>query len=389
MLTAISKQWGPQILAFIEQLPNETNNFPQHVLKLLAKHFKFQKMLIFPYAYASIDLEKRSKRDALSNFVTLNIESKLMIEYGDKVSKFDIFVPKRLPANLKNRKVLFTRDVMSAERYQNTEYYAYMSEQDMGNQACIYLIYQKEVIGNICVFRSVHEPDFTEQERMLMEYLSGAISNQYVVSLQKTGDVLSQEGFQFFFRNSKIGGIMLNSRLTVLMANSTALEHCRLFQNYFSKSKEQAFRSTYQRTLKHEKVQQIIDEVGLDIINNEAGMLSFSTLQEEFHFYCWPIIFINIFGDVETRHLIVSSRIEKKLSDDFYYIYETLTQRESEILRYVLAGSKNDEIAEILHVSIFTIRTHISNIYQKFEVNSRSELLIKANNILDTGETER
>lgn len=73
MLTAISKQWGPQILAFMEQLPNETNNFPQYVLKLLAKHFKFQKMLIFPYAYASIDLEKRSKRDALSNFVTLNI----------------------------------------------------------------------------------------------------------------------------------------------------------------------------------------------------------------------------------------------------------------------------------------------------------------------------
>jgi len=386
MLTTISKQWGPQILAFMEQLPNETNNFPQYVLKLLAKHFKFQKTLIFPYAYASIDLEKRSKRDALSNFVTLNIDSKLMMEYGDKVSKFDIFVPKRLPANLRSRKVLFTRDVMSAERYHSTEYYAYMSGQDMCNQACIYLTYKKEVIGNICVFRSSREPDFTEQERLLMEYLSGAISNQYVAFLQRTGDVLSQEGFHFFFRNSKVGGIMLNSRLTVLMANSMAQEHCRLFQNYFSKDKEHASRSSYQRTLKHEKIQQIIDEIGLDVINNEAGMLSFSMLQEDFYFYCWPIIFINIFGDVETRHLIVSSRIEKKLSDEFYYIYDTLTQRESEILRYVLAGSKNEEIAEILHVSIFTIRTHISNIYNKFDVNSRSELLIKANNMLDSEE---
>lgn len=383
MLSELSAVWGPQLLAFMEELPRETNNFPKYALQLIAKHFGFTQLLIFPYAYSAIDLEKRSKRDALSNFLTVNIESRLVKEYADKVSKFDIFNPKHLPTNLRNQKVLFTNDVMSREKYLKTEYFAYMAEQDMERQACIYLRYKNEIIGNICVFRSKNDPEFTGQDRALMEYLSEVISNQYVLSLRLTGDVLSQEGFNLFFRNSKVGAVMLNSRLTVLMANATAQEHSKSFLNFYGKENSFAARSSYQRTSKYDSIQQAMDWIGLDLINNESGTTSFSSLQEELHFYYWPLIFINVFSDVETRHLILSTNQKKQISAEFQDFFFTLTQRESEILKFVLAGNKNEKIAEALHVSIFTVRTHISNIYRKFEVNSRAELLIKVNRAME------
>ena len=43
---------------------------------------------------------------------------------------------------------------------------------------------------------------------------------------------------------------------------------------------------------------------------------------------------------------------------------------------------KNEQIAEELHISIYTVRTHIANIYKKFEVNSKVDLLMHLQPIL-------
>jgi ligand-binding sensor domain-containing protein/DNA-binding CsgD family transcriptional regulator len=52
-----------------------------------------------------------------------------------------------------------------------------------------------------------------------------------------------------------------------------------------------------------------------------------------------------------------------------------LTAREQEILRLVLQGSGNKDIANKLFISPSTVRNHISNIYQKLGVNNRLELI--------------
>ena len=52
-----------------------------------------------------------------------------------------------------------------------------------------------------------------------------------------------------------------------------------------------------------------------------------------------------------------------------------LTEREREVLAHILEGSSNKEISEKLSISENTVKTHIRNIYSKYGVSKRAELI--------------
>jgi len=54
---------------------------------------------------------------------------------------------------------------------------------------------------------------------------------------------------------------------------------------------------------------------------------------------------------------------------------EPLTKREVEVLKLIEAGCSNQDIAEQLVISIPTVKRHISNIYAKLGVKSRTQAL--------------
>ncbi len=54
-----------------------------------------------------------------------------------------------------------------------------------------------------------------------------------------------------------------------------------------------------------------------------------------------------------------------------------LSSREADVLLLLLKGQTNNQIAERLFISINTVKTHISNIYQKIGVSRRYELLAR------------
>jgi DNA-binding NarL/FixJ family response regulator len=56
---------------------------------------------------------------------------------------------------------------------------------------------------------------------------------------------------------------------------------------------------------------------------------------------------------------------------------EKLSMREQEILQLLSKGLRYKEIGDKLFVSTETVRTHIRNIYQKLQVNSRTDALNK------------
>lgn len=56
----------------------------------------------------------------------------------------------------------------------------------------------------------------------------------------------------------------------------------------------------------------------------------------------------------------------------------TLTSRETEILQLIAEGRSNRDIAGTLFISENTVKTHISNVYQKLEVGDRTEAVTTA-----------
>jgi DNA-binding CsgD family transcriptional regulator len=55
-----------------------------------------------------------------------------------------------------------------------------------------------------------------------------------------------------------------------------------------------------------------------------------------------------------------------------------LTDRECQILELLAAGQANKEIARTLDVSPNTVKTHIANLFQKLEVQRRTQAIQKA-----------
>jgi DNA-binding NarL/FixJ family response regulator len=59
----------------------------------------------------------------------------------------------------------------------------------------------------------------------------------------------------------------------------------------------------------------------------------------------------------------------------------SLTEREVDVLRELARGGSNQQIADALSVSTATVRTHISNILSKLELENRTQAALYANEV--------
>jgi DNA-binding NarL/FixJ family response regulator len=57
---------------------------------------------------------------------------------------------------------------------------------------------------------------------------------------------------------------------------------------------------------------------------------------------------------------------------------DPLTTREREIVTLVARGLRNSEVAARLFISVVTVKTHLSNVFQKLGVRDRSDLVLYA-----------
>ena len=59
-------------------------------------------------------------------------------------------------------------------------------------------------------------------------------------------------------------------------------------------------------------------------------------------------------------------------------IEESLSERETDVLKLIATGLTNQEIAEKLFISLNTVRTHTKNINSKLDVYSRTQAIARA-----------
>ena len=55
-----------------------------------------------------------------------------------------------------------------------------------------------------------------------------------------------------------------------------------------------------------------------------------------------------------------------------------LTKREKQVLNYLSQGKSNFETAELMHISVHTVKDHIHNILEKLCAGGRTDAVVKA-----------
>ena len=96
-----------------------------------------------------------------------------------------------------------------------------------------------------------------------------------------------------------------------------------------------------------------------------------------------PVKLLEAIQDVYRGGSPMSGEIARKVVLSFqhpvpnYASANSLTKREDVILSYLVKGYFYKEIAGLLFISVETVRTHIRNIYEKLQVRTRSEAILK------------
>lgn len=58
--------------------------------------------------------------------------------------------------------------------------------------------------------------------------------------------------------------------------------------------------------------------------------------------------------------------------------YDLLSPREREVLQLIAEGKSNKEVASLLHISVYTVESHRSNIMEKLKLHGTAELILYA-----------
>lgn len=86
---------------------------------------------------------------------------------------------------------------------------------------------------------------------------------------------------------------------------------------------------------------------------------------------------IEVIENVTTNENETNESINEEIDINALIKEYGLTRREGDVLDLILKGKKRGEIADELYVTAETVKTHTKNIYKKFGVNTKVELLLK------------
>ena len=83
-------------------------------------------------------------------------------------------------------------------------------------------------------------------------------------------------------------------------------------------------------------------------------------------------------GESVLEAKVTTKMMKKMRSESEKLPHHDLTERELEVLRLIAEGKRNQEIADQLVIGIKTVKTHVSNILAKLNVEDRTQAAIYA-----------
>jgi len=279
------------------------------------------------------------------------------------------------------RRVLRYSDITPYSQFIRTEYYNdFLAPQPIHFGMFLYLSSPTELLGRISVFRPKRCEDFTEREvslaKLFIPYLSFALENAKLYKKVKE----ERDFFKTVDEWISNGILILNEKLRPIFINQKANEFIALFKKSGILSGEEY--------LPKEILEDCSELMGLSKIGKITPLPKNRIIahppQCHFSFHS-QIVHQNFYSESQTL-LMISIKELKGVKINEKTLQETycLTQRETEIVRWIAEGLKNAEIADRLFISELTVKKHIQNIFEKIGVKNRTSLVRKTLLLINT-----
>ena len=129
-----------------------------------------------------------------------------------------------------------------------------------------------------------------------------------------------------------------------------------------------------------------MNSVLFDIFNCEKDLALHTDVED----YLFVPAVLQLEENIKNKKESIVSRVQEETISEEPASQDNLSQREKEIIRCVVMGLSNKEIAEELFISIHTVITHRRNIARKLEIHSPTLLTVYAivNKLVDISEVK-
>ena len=279
---------------------------------------------------------------------------------------------------LHERGIVMWQNFLSYKSFISSEYYNdFLKPQNIFFEVMGYLRFEDNILGIIGMYRSRKSKAFCNNDLQRLKFLCSFITlglnnikirNQFDIqtSIMETLGHLSSGAV--IIMNDKFNPIYLN-HIAKEICNETGYNQSH--GKGYSKSIPHVFLKDCYLLRERANKQQ-----GREYIQPIRKVIRFKSNDFIVHSQFFEKAFQSAFEKVFLIRINpVNNTLEldrKKIKGLF-----DLTRRESEIVSYIAKGEKNSEIARKLHISELTVKTHIQNIFEKMNANSRSAVVFK------------
>jgi DNA-binding CsgD family transcriptional regulator len=249
---------------------------------------------------------------------------------------------------------------MPYDQYEKTEFYQqFLKRYDIYYRVTIPLNIDKDYSGALELYRSKEEGSFSNDMEMIDQ-----LKNYIEIGLCNMRDILNLrddvQKYRIYFDQIQIGTAIVDDQYQLVKCNKIfrdlllSYDHDVNFKIFFINNLLNKIKDNY-----------LLGSRITDIWVN--GILFRVSLQGT----------SNYFSPNQYHIVAIRTKDEAERGE----LSELLSNREIEIVNCISKGYKNDQIAKELFLSVHTVKTHIQNMFKKFNVSNRISLLNRIRDI--------
>ncbi len=339
----------------------------QTLFKLLEQSYGIRQFLLVENRDGPSSLEHKTHRQPFP-FACRNLDYDLVKAFFSEHP--DPFCRAMPPKALLEKDMVTLEEAPPGDPAAQAAYRQFLKRAGASQELCLYLQEDGRYLAALSIFP---ERPLSDSEREIFKSTGRCIAQQYV--LEKRQRTEQQKCFHEFFDGVHIGVAVLDQEMKILDQNRTFSDFCEIIVHNGSFDTDTGNGAPFCAKEKN-YAQCVIDHLGANLIL-KPERIKIDCLLYNYRVYVKPIAFREMFGGLRTAMCVYLTEYRKIRDQWVLATLNTLTPREREILTMMAYGYDNREIEQRCFISPNTIKTHQRNIYQKFNVANKTELISK------------